>query len=144
MLTRFVKELYEHEEIPFDEQTCAANLGKLIDQPNLGRVFLIAAGHHHVGYAVVVHFFSLELGGNSAMLDEFFVEEQYRGGGIGSCALNELLRRVRQEGFKAIQLEVAHDNHAAKSLYLRKGFAVRHRHLMVCSLNRPGQRLRVG
>lgn len=50
------------------------------------------------------------------------VDEPYRGKGIGSRMLSELLQKGKQMGIEAFTLEVRKSNEAAISLYEKAGF----------------------
>ncbi|MBX9691480.1 MAG: GNAT family N-acetyltransferase, partial [Cyanobacteria bacterium] len=137
-----ISSLYEHEELPCDRFTMRKNVDKLIQQSDLGEVLIIRNGVSVIGYAIIVYFYSLELGGLSALLDEFFIKESCRSQGFGNIAMTELFDLCRQKGLAAVQLEVLNQNAHAKSLYLKKGFTVRDRSLMVRSFDSDESQLR--
>ncbi|MDZ4832258.1 MAG: GNAT family N-acetyltransferase [Candidatus Melainabacteria bacterium] len=130
-LVSMISELYAHEDLPCDEFTMRRNVRALIDGGNLGQVLMIEDANRVIGYAIIVYFFSLEHGGLTALLDEFFILEECRGNGLGNIALNQLFAFCENKGLSAVQLEVLNENVHAKNLYLKKGFEVRDRSLMV-------------
>ncbi len=134
-LVHMISSLYAHEELPCDELSMRRNVKALIDGANLGQVLLIEADSKVIGYAIIVYFFSLEHGGLTALLDEFFILEECRSNGFGNVALNELFAFCENKGLSAVQLEVLNENAHAKNLYLKKGFEVRDRSLMVRPLS---------
>jgi len=75
------------------------------------------------GYALLVPFYSNEVGGTVCEVDELFVTPPSRGHGLGS-ALFSALDEGRFGSFAAIALGVTPDNDRAKRLYERLGFRV--------------------
>src|SRR5579862_9695398 len=60
---------------------------RLIADPSVGQAWLILADAKPVGYVVLVFSFSIEFGGRTAFIDELFIEEAFRGLGIGRRAM---------------------------------------------------------
>ena len=63
--------------------------------------------------------------GGGAPLDyisDLWVSPDAQGRGIGSAILNELMDRMKAEGLKRAQIEVAQANLRALDLYVRQGF----------------------
>ena len=56
------------------------------------------------------------------LMDGIAVHKDYRGHGIGSQLLRNLLNYARQNGFAAIRLDVIDTNPGARRLYERRGF----------------------
>jgi ribosomal protein S18 acetylase RimI-like enzyme len=56
-----------------------------------------------------------------AKIDEFYVLEKYQGQGLGSAMLAQTIRRLNDEGIKALTLITTSDNRARR-LYERIGF----------------------
>ncbi len=74
-----------------------------------------------VGYAIIIQYWSNELGGMALVVDELYVEPGSRGHGIASDFLG-LLSRVAPPGTAAIQLEVSAAHRRALGLYRKLGF----------------------
>lgn len=126
----WVAELYRHEGIPFDPDVAGPALATLLDDPTLGQVWLIAVDGQPVGYLVLAFGYSLEYGGRTAVLDELFVAEAYRGRGLGTRALQFAAGECRKLGLRALQLEVERHNQDAQRLYRGAGFVDHDRYLM--------------
>ncbi len=63
------------------------------------------------------------------VMDGIAVHEDYRGQGIGSRLLHEIVNYARGNGFKTVRLDVIDINPGARRLYERRGFvAVRTEH----------------
>ncbi|UYV38885.1 GNAT family N-acetyltransferase [Rhodobacteraceae bacterium D3-12] len=124
-LERLVAAYHAFEGIESDETHRRAALAPLLDGTPHGVAYLIGPKLAPVGYIVVSFGYSVELGGIDGFIDEFFIREKVRGRGMGSEVLMTLLPALSQHGVKALHLEVAHDNDAAKRLYQRSGFEPR-------------------
>ncbi len=123
-------QLYAQDAIPWDEHRSRKVLDDLLADPDWGGAWLIQVDGATVGYLVLTLGFSLEFHGRYALLDEFFVEEQWRSQGIGSEALAFAVEQCRSRGVKALRLETDHANLRAIALYRRRGFELHERHLM--------------
>jgi ribosomal protein S18 acetylase RimI-like enzyme len=65
---------------------------------------------------------SLEHGGVSGWLEELYVLPQWRGRGIGSRLVGEVIAHARELGWRALDLEVEASHQRAISLYVRHQF----------------------
>lgn len=85
------------------------------------RGFLVAdVNGKVVGYAVT----TLERVAGSAQLLNLAVDRRYRGRGIGSSLLREIIKRVRTDGASKIYLQVRVSNSKAIRLYLNFNFQI--------------------
>jgi ribosomal protein S18 acetylase RimI-like enzyme len=101
-----------------------------VDDPSLGRIWLIYSDETAIGYVVLTFGFSLEYHGRDAFIDELFLLEAYRGQGIGSKIMQFALDACPALGIHALHLEVEPDNQAGLRLYRKHGFEKHDRHLM--------------
>ena len=101
----FMRALYAHDQIAFDEQVARQGLAQLVADESLGRVWLIAVDEVAAGYIVLTYGFSLEYHGRDALIDEFFVGAEWRGRGVGLRALEFVADFCRTEGIAALCLK---------------------------------------
>lgn len=92
-----------------------------IDMPEYVKGYLMECGGKPAGYAMVSLKFETEVGGIAAWIEELFVEEEFRGCGIGSRFFEFLAEELKGK-IKRIRLEVGEDNLDAIRLYKRLGF----------------------
>ena len=100
-------------------------LHALRERPERGRAVVLDIDAQPLGYALLIPFWSNELGGECCALDELFVRPQARGRGHAG-ALIEMLARgwaLWPRDAVAIVLEVTAGNARAQALYRRHGFA---------------------
>jgi GNAT superfamily N-acetyltransferase len=124
------EQLYRHEDLVYDPGDAPSLLRELMANPSFGALWLIEVEREVAGYLLLTLCYSLEFHGRFGLLDEFYLEERFRGKGIGTAALAFAEHACRGLGLKALRLEVAHANVRALELYRRRGFAVDARHLM--------------
>lgn len=56
-------------------------------------------------------------------IHDFAVSPHFRRRGVGEALMNKIVGYTSENGFCKITLEVRHDNHGAKKLYQKAGFA---------------------
>jgi GNAT superfamily N-acetyltransferase len=143
VLLPLVREFYRHFGYPYDEPHKREALERLLQNPSLGRVWLLAAGDRArppIGYLVLVFSFSLESNGTTASIDEFFIEPASRQRGVGTAVLRRVEDACRELGVTAVHLEAEDGNAQATALYLREGFVDHGRRLLKKRLSPEGPR----
>lgn len=73
------------------------------------------------GFCCLSFSYSTEAGGPVVLIEELYVEHEYRGLGIGSAVLT-FIRDEYKDKAARLRLEVAPDNTRATELYARLGF----------------------
>ncbi len=130
-LARFIQGYYRFEGIPFDLYRVERGLVPLLGREDLGRVWLIDVNGAPVGYLILCFGYSIEKGGRDAMVDEFFIDANYRGRGVGRRALEQLIAEARTLGIVSVFLEVDRNNEPAQRLYVRAGFTTREKYMLM-------------
>ena len=130
ILVQFIREFHEIEHLPCDDNTIRRVLAKLLHDDSLGRVWLIQLDSKSIGYIVLVFGYSLEFLGRDAFIDELYIQEIYRGQGIGTRALQFVQEVSPSLEIQALHLEVDPINTAAQGLYRKMGFVEHDRYLM--------------
>jgi diamine N-acetyltransferase len=135
LLVGFMRALYAHDEIAFDEAVARRATVELLNDETKGRVWLIEADGEQAGYVVLTYGYSLEFHGRDALVDELFLLETMRGRGLGRRTLEFVAAFCRAQGISALHLEVEHTNLHAHRLYRNFGFREHERHFMTKWLN---------
>ncbi|HTH46875.1 MAG TPA: GNAT family N-acetyltransferase [Candidatus Limnocylindria bacterium] len=118
----FGAQLAEHRITTSLERVLAV-LGQMVADERLGFVLVASAPDGKLlGVAYGCAILSVEHGGQSGWLDEFYVRPEYRGLGIGARLLAQFIRVATTRGWRAIDLEVEADHQRVVSLYERHGF----------------------
>ena len=99
-------------------------LQELRQTPVRGRAMVLEVESRIRGYALLVLFWSNELGGEVCTIDELYVEPDHRGSGHATRLLESLSARGEPwlESIVALALEVTPDNARARRFYERIGF----------------------
>ncbi|MBQ9849345.1 MAG: GNAT family N-acetyltransferase [Clostridia bacterium] len=92
-----------------------------LEIPEFVKGYLFECDGKAAGYAVVSMKFETEVGGMAAWIEELFVEEEFRGFGIGTAFFDFLSNEIKGKA-RRIRLEVGEDNTDAVRLYESLGF----------------------
>jgi GNAT superfamily N-acetyltransferase len=128
-LLELQEEFYVHGGFAWERPGKEQAMRQLLADESLGRIVVLERSRI-IGYIVIAFGFSLEFCGRDAFVDELFVTEHARGAGIGTRALAEAENVCREEGIRALHLEVEFENESAKRLYERQGYRAHTRYLM--------------
>ncbi len=125
-LLKLVEQYWGFENISgFEPVRLATQLERLCSTPQLGCSWIAYEGDTPVGYLLAVYVFSLEHGGLTAEIDEFFMLSQYRGHGVGSAMLQAAESTFIRAGCTNVSLQLAHGNDTARVFYRRNGYKER-------------------
>jgi ribosomal protein S18 acetylase RimI-like enzyme len=99
-------------------------LATLRREPWRGHAVVLELDSVIVGYALLISFWSNEVGGELCTVDEIFIQPTHRSQGHGSRLLGELVRGsdLWGKGARGVSLEVTPANARAWRLYERLGF----------------------
>lgn len=127
----------------FDEARVRRALETLLADDSLGSAWIAQVGERTVGYLVAVYAFSLEHGGLTAEIDEFFLLPGYRDAGLGRRLLHAAEAAFRDAGATGVWLEIGSRNTRARRFYESQGFHLRDRfRTMEKPLTKPRRRPR--
>ena len=87
-----------------------------------GFILLASADDRAFGIAYAAAHMSAEHGGLIGWLEELYVIPEWRGRGVGSLLLVDLVSRAQQLHWRGVDLEVVAGHERAAALYLRSGF----------------------
>ena len=85
-------------------------------------VILAERGHEPVGFTLLYPSFSSVSTGPTLLLNDLFVAESARRGGVASGLLQAAAEQARAQGALRVSLETARDNQAAQALYRKAGW----------------------
>src|SRR5262245_41284059 len=110
------------EPVPSDN--VRRTLRALRETPTRGRAVVLEIDGRVSGYALLISFWSNELGGEVCVIDELYVEPEQRGKRHATRLLEALAARREPwvEDAVALALETTPDNVRARRLYERVGF----------------------
>ena len=129
-IVSMMQEFYAIDNYPIDIAISKALFLEFLENPHLGKSWLIYSEEEIVGYVILTFVFSFEYKGTIAFLDELYISEKARGKGIGKLALDFIHNEAKLHSLKIIYLEVEGHNEIAQKLYLSKDFVVHNRNLM--------------
>jgi GNAT superfamily N-acetyltransferase len=118
-----MEEFYEYEKRPVTAAKVSA-LANLLRDSSLGWVGLICDVEIAAGYIVLTYGYSVEYHGRDLLVDDLYLRPAYQGRGWGTWVLGEVEKIAREQGLRALHLEVARWNIGARRFYDRAGFQV--------------------
>ena len=130
LLTTLMQSFYQQVHYPFNAQSIRDNLEEFFDNHEMGKIWLILLENETIGYATLTYGFSFEYNGLNGTLDEMYIDDPYRGKGIGSETIDFIVEESKQLSLKALHLEVEKHNEPAINLYNKSGFVKRKRVMM--------------
>ncbi len=126
VIVSLIRRLYEEDPSPepVPEAHSRATLAAFREQPVRGRAVVLEQDGAVRGYALLVSFWSNELGGETCEIDELYVVPEARGSGHATALLSSLVDggELWPARPAALCLQVTPDNHRARALYNRLGF----------------------
>lgn len=94
----------------------------ILDNPALGRLFVLRIGGQVAGMANALITVSTAEGGRVLLLEDVIVSREHRGGGFGRRLVEHVLDWAHEQGMTRVTLLADRDNHAALDFYRRLGF----------------------
>jgi GNAT superfamily N-acetyltransferase len=129
VIERLCAALYEEDPSPepVPRAMVRRTLAVLRAEPVRGRAVVLEIGGRVAGYALLISFWSNELGGELCTIDELYVDAAERGRGWAGELLAALAvpGGLWPEGAVALELETTPGNERARRLYERAGFVGR-------------------
>jgi GNAT superfamily N-acetyltransferase len=124
------------ETLPIDSGMMRRTLAEFMANPIRGVVAVLEIGQELCGYALLVSFWSNELGGEICALDELYVAPAYRGRGLATQFIQHLAQGnspIWPRRTAMITVEAYRTNPRAKALYERLGFEASTNHTLLLS-----------
>ena len=121
--------LYDEDPLPphVSAAQVHATLERFRREPTRGRALVLDVDGERAGYALLVSFWSNELGGEICTLDELYIAPPWRRRGHGTRLVESLIAGTAIWPGRpvALELEVSPENPRALRLYERLGFRVK-------------------
>lgn len=123
VLCDLLAELFAQEaEFSPDPSKQASALQVILDNPNVGCLFMAEKGDQVVAMVNILFTVSTALGATVAIFEDVVVAEGFRGDKIGSGLLGHVFKVLEEQGIKRISLLTDSDNLKAQSFYQQLGF----------------------
>ena len=136
-LVEMMDEFYAESDYELDHAATSNSFQSLIDHPYFGSIYIVNDGLVEAGYVILTVNFGMEFGGFVGHIDDLYVRPVARRKGFGRELLHALMFDCEDRKLVALSVEVAPNNHGAKSLYAQIGLQLRgdDRHTMTANLS---------
>ena len=121
-LVAMMAEFYSESPYTLNLQRATEAFTPLLSDDRLGHVWFIQVDSKDVGYVVLTLCHSMTYGGLCAVVDDFFIQREFRGAGLGKAATAEARSLCASRGIRAVQVETGRENAPALAVYRRAGF----------------------
>ncbi len=105
---------YDH---PLPEATTAFTWARLMSQQSTLKARLAVTEGRVAGFAIHQHHPSTWVEGDDCYLEDLFVDESRRGGGVGRALIDDLVALARAKGWHRLYWHTDEDNARARALY---------------------------
>jgi GNAT superfamily N-acetyltransferase len=122
-LVRLMADFYAEAEFTLPAAAATRAFEALLSTPDLGAIWLAELEDKPVGHAVLTVAFSMEFGGLRGFIDDLYVSPGARNRGIGAALLAAAREGALARGLRALCVETGLEDHPARSLYARAGYA---------------------
>ncbi len=106
-----------------DRETQLRGLRLILDNPALGRLFVLRDGERVLGMANALITVSTAEGARVLLLEDVIVRAEQRGNGLGRRLVEHVLVWATAQGITRVTLLADRDNAAALDFYRKLGFA---------------------
>jgi ribosomal protein S18 acetylase RimI-like enzyme len=124
---RLMEDYYNEVRSPAHPKKHRWAVEKLIDNPAVGKLWLVMVGNDVVGYLILTLGYALQTGGVDAFIDDLYIVPQARSHGLGRTAIQMALAEAAQLGVQSVHLEVEPSNEKGRNLCRFLGFQERER-----------------
>jgi GNAT superfamily N-acetyltransferase len=98
----------------------------ILDEPELGKLFVARVDGKVVGMANALITISTAEGGRALLLEDVVIHRDHRGGGLGRQLVEHVLKWAKQRGIVRVTLLADRDNQPALDFYRKQGFENSH------------------
>jgi len=131
LLVALMSQYHQYDGIEMTDKERLAAITPLLLSKEKGSVWIIALGDEPIGYIATCNGYSIEFQGVEVWIDEFYIDEQYRGQGFGGEVLEQVKSLLKTQGVAIVHLEVNENNPKTVNLYKKSGFKFRERFVMM-------------
>jgi ribosomal protein S18 acetylase RimI-like enzyme len=131
ILLQLVHEFHQLEGINLLEEQRSTGPKMLLENSDLGGIWLICCDSQIVGYITLCTGYSIEFSGKDAFIDEFCIRPDFQRKGLGKQTLELIKILAKEWGLHSLHLEVERSNINAQKLYTDANFEVREKYVLM-------------
>ena len=123
-LRNYIEALYHHDKDFESMVNIEEGVRSLLKNDMLATPFFIKSSEDRIGYVILTRYHSVETGGLTIYIDELYVEDRFRRGGIGRAIMVQILEIARAQGAKTLWAQTEPHNQPAQAFFTSQGFRV--------------------
>ena len=123
-LKEYIEALYRLDEDYDSMVNIEEGVKSLMRNEALATAYFIKRGEDRIGYTILTKYHSVEKGGLTIYIDEFYVEGRFRRQGVGAKVLDAIVELARTQGARALWAQAEPYNEAACNFFQDQGFQV--------------------
>ncbi len=93
-----------------------------LDSPDMVTLLLFEYNGFAMGFANLMTIYSIWAHGKALVLDDLYIQEEYRGKGFGKEAMDFIVAYAKSKGYKRLQFQSEFSNARAMAFYKKLGF----------------------
>lgn len=109
-----------------DREKQISGLRTILDEPELGKLFVLRVDGKVVGMANALFTISTAEGGRALLLEDVIIHRDHRGSGLGKRLVEHVLHWAKLRGIVRVTLLADRDNQRALDFYRGIGFGDSH------------------
>lgn len=113
------------------DQRFASTFDEALHHPELITLLLIEKEKKVIGFANLMTIFSVWSHGKALILDDLYINEEFRGNGIGRSVMQFIENYGRENGCKRLQFQSEYTNPEAHKFYEQLGYVSESMHFYV-------------
>ncbi len=113
----------EEEDFQPDRDKQERGLRMILEQPKLGRIFVLRTDHQAIGMVNLLFTISTAEGGPVVLMEDVIVHPQHRRQGYGGLLLDYAVQFSREKGFKRITLLTDRISAKSQAFFASHGFS---------------------
>ena len=122
-ITKLLYHLFTQEiEFVFDKKLHKKALGKIINNKNIGEIFVVEKKGKIIGCVNILYTMSTALGGKVAILEDMIISPKYQGKSLGTKLLKYVIKYLQNNQIQRITLLTDNDNYKAHKFYENLNF----------------------
>ncbi len=117
LIRQFIQYLAEYEKRPEDMTATEKQLEHWLFERNIATVLFLEYDHQEIGYALYYPVFGSFAAVGKVHLEDLYINQRYRGLGLGRTFLSKIVEKVLEEGYTKMEWSCLNWNNPSIAFY---------------------------